>query len=78
VCWPRAKQGRATRPRLGAAGPEEAGDHRGEVCVVEDPAEMSRSDSKENTHPNEAWSETSLETHQKAAPQHQKSREVFC
>jgi hypothetical protein len=32
---------------LEAAGPEEAGDHRGEACVLEEPVEVSKSDSKE-------------------------------
>ncbi len=46
ACWPRAEQERATRPKLVAAEPEEAGDRRGEVRVMRNPPEVSRSDSK--------------------------------
>jgi hypothetical protein len=70
-CWPHA-----ARPKLEAAELEEAGDHRGEVRVLRNRTEVSRSNSKENTK--EAWSDTLPETHQEAASQHQNSREVFC
>jgi hypothetical protein len=65
-----------TRLRLGADKLKEAGDHRGEVRVLRNSVEVSRSDSKENTK--EARSDISPETHQEATPQHQNSREVFC
>jgi hypothetical protein len=76
VCGPLANQEHASRPRLDAAEPEEASDHRGEVRVLRNPAEVNRSDSKGNIK--EAWSVTSPETRQEAANRHPNSREIFC
>jgi hypothetical protein len=77
ACRPRAKCEGHKRPWLEAAGPEEAGDHRGEACVLVEPAEVSRSDSKER-NPNKEKSGQKLyrKTHQKVSSQ-PKSREVF-
>lgn len=60
----------------GAAEPEEAGDRCGDVRVLRNLAEVSRSDFKEKTK--ETRSDTSPETHYEVAPQHRNSREVFC